>query len=133
MRILIVDDDYVSRTRLKTLFSPYGDCDAVPDGDIALKMLQKAHQERLPYRLITMDVDMPGMRGQEVVQAIRRWEEENDCSKPGIEAIILMITALKDPKDMISAFRQGCEAYLNKPIRPEALGKTMAELGFQPM
>ena len=78
MRVLVVDDDYVSRTKLKALLTSLGgDCDALPDGEMVIKMFEKAHEESVPYDLITMDVEMPGMSGQEVVQKIRESESSN--------------------------------------------------------
>jgi CheY-like chemotaxis protein len=125
MRILVVDDDYVSRTKLKALLSEHGDCDAVPSGEIALSMFHAAHAEQVPYDLVTMDVNMPVMRGQEVVAHIRAREKENPSAP---QAKILMITAVKGGQDVMSAFREGCEWYLVKPVTPENLSEALAKL-----
>ena len=126
MRILVVDDDYVSRTKLKALLSIHGDCDAVPNGELAMAMIEAAHAESVPYELITMDVNMPGMRGPEVVARIREWEKDNGGPTGG--ARILMITAVKGGKDVMSAFREGCEWYLVKPVTPENLAESLSKL-----
>ncbi len=131
MRILIVDDDYVSRTKLKALLAPCGDCDAVPDGALAVSMFEKAHQESVPYDLITMDIDMPGMSGQETVQKIRQWEHDQRAYRNGAgEARVLMVTVKKDPKAIVASFRDGCEWYLIKPVTPEKLRDAFPRLGF---
>ena len=45
MRILVVDDDYTCRIKLKTMFAKYGDTDAAPNGDIALMLFEEALDE----------------------------------------------------------------------------------------
>ncbi|MFH0881024.1 MAG: response regulator [Lentisphaerota bacterium] len=128
MRILIVDDDYVSRSKLKALLSKYGDCDVVPNGDLALEMFRCAHAEAIPYDLISMDVNMPGDKGQEVVRKIRNWEAEHRIPQTAIEVKILMVTVVNDPHDITLSFRQGCEGYLIKPITPEKLKEALAKI-----
>ncbi|MEI7892892.1 MAG: response regulator [Myxococcales bacterium] len=130
MRILIVDDDYVSRTQLKALLSSYGDCDAVPDGELALQMIRRAREESVPYELVTLDVEMPDMRGQEVLHRIRTWETENGI-KPREEAKVLMVSALKDGKSIVTSFKEGCEAYLKKPVTAAKLREVLAEAGIR--
>ena len=44
------------------------------------------------YDLITMDIDMPGMSGHEVLNKIREWEEANNVYKQGGDVKILMAT-----------------------------------------
>jgi two-component system chemotaxis response regulator CheY len=129
MRILIVDDDYISRTKLKALLRPYGDCDAIHNGALALEMFEQAWKDHAPYDLITMDVDMPDFRGQHIVQRIRDWEQDWQSYKQDKEARILMVSGLDDPQSIVGAFRTGCEAYVVKPIKREELEKTLASIG----
>lgn len=128
MRILVVDDDYVSRTKLKALLGPHGDVDAAPSGELAVRMFQAAYREKVPYQLVTMDVNMPDMKGQEVVAAMREWETSQAEMVADGGAKILMITAVKDGKDVMSAFREGCEWYLVKPVTPENLAEALGKL-----
>jgi two-component system chemotaxis response regulator CheY len=128
MRILVVDDDYVSRTKLKALLAVHGDVDAASSGDLAIRMFQAAHGENVPYDLVTMDVNMPDMRGQEVVAAMREYEKNEAADSSAGGAKILMITAVKGGKDVMSAFREGCEWYLVKPVTPENLAEAMGKL-----
>jgi len=134
MRILIVDDDYVTRAKLKAILAERGDCDAAPNGEVALSMVDEALNDSVPYDLITMDVDMPGMTGEEVVREIRdrEWNWAKRMSRPAQEAKILMVTVRNDSRTVIASFRQGCEGYLAKPITPEKLNHALAKLGFEP-
>ena len=127
MRILVVDDDYVSRTKLQALLAEYGACDAVANGEQAINMFQKAHEEAEPYNLITMDIEMPDMSGQQVVHEIRKWESDNKV-KFSKEAKILMITIKNDVKDIMSSFNEGCEWYLTKPVTPENLREALTKV-----
>jgi two-component system chemotaxis response regulator CheY len=132
MRILVVDDEYVSRTKLKVLLTKYGDCDAAPDGDIALRLLAKSYQEGMPYDLVTMDINMPGMSGQEVVRGIRELEDKQADTGRRIESKILMITASDDSKEIMSSFREGAEWYLVKPVTPDKVVEAMKKLDVTP-
>ena len=128
MRILIVDDDFVSRTKLEALLCAYGDCDVAEDGQQALDMFEQAHDQSAGYDLITMDIDMPGMSGHEVLSRIREWEETHEVYKQGQSARVLMSTSLQSRTDIMSSFREGCEGYLKKPVTPEKLEEALAAI-----
>jgi two-component system, chemotaxis family, chemotaxis protein CheY len=129
MRILIVDDDYVSRVKLKAILSVHGDCDAAPSGDLAIRLFQSSHREEIPYELITMDINLPDISGIRVVQEIRQWEQGNGIS-PGDGAKVIMVTVSDDPPDVMNAFREGCEHFLRKPVSPDNVGAALKSLGF---
>ncbi len=44
MRILVVDDDVVARTKMSALFSLYGKCDTAVNGLTGLKMFEDAQK-----------------------------------------------------------------------------------------
>ncbi|MBN1270081.1 MAG: response regulator [Kiritimatiellae bacterium] len=131
MRILVVDDEYVSRTKIKAILSAYGDCDVAPSGEIALDMFKKAHEESLPYGIITLDIKMPGMDGQQTLMAIRNWEKERECFKTKTEAKVLMVTILNDRDSVMASFRENCDGYLIKPVTPDNAGRELAKLGIR--
>ncbi len=128
MRILIVDDDFVSRAKLEALLCDYGDCEVAEDGHQALDMFEQAHDQSAGYDLITMDIDMPGMSGHEVLSKIREWEEAHHVFKQSQTAKVLMSTSLQSRTDIVSAFRRGCEGYLKKPVTPEKLAEALATI-----
>ncbi|MFP4052524.1 MAG: response regulator [Phycisphaerae bacterium] len=128
MRILVVDDEYVSRTKLKALLSGHGDVDAVPDGETALRMFDRARQESVPYALVTMDVNMPDMNGQEVVRRMREIEQGGDSSVS--EAKILMVTVTSNSRDIMSSFREGAEWYIVKPVTPEKISEALEKIAL---
>jgi two-component system, chemotaxis family, chemotaxis protein CheY len=123
MRILIVDDDYISRSQLKALLAPYGDCDSAPCGRIGLDLFEAALKEEAPYEFITLDIDMPEMSGHDVITRIREHERLEHTA----EAKILMISGLKDHGNVVSSFREGCEGYLIKPVTPAGITDSLAK------
>lgn len=132
MRILVVDDEEISRAKLETLLAKYGACDAVDNGAAAIEMFIKAHDAGAPYELVTMDIDMPGMKGLEVVRRIREWEQTKKPEGAGENAKILMVTVMDDMKSISSAFWEGCEAYMTKPISPDKIKSKLEELYIYP-
>ncbi len=130
MRILTVDDNYVNRVQIKTLLSEYGDVDAVPNGDIAFDIFVAAHNDGVPYSLITMDIDLGGTDGREIVAKIRDWEAKMEVFKQDQEAKILMVTVKDSGDDVFSSFNKGCEGYLIKPVTPESLKEQLIKIGL---
>ena len=133
MRILIVDDNYTSRSQIKAVFGQYGDCDCAPDGDIALSLFVAAHQEKIPYDIITMDIDMPDVKGDQIVQKIRQWEKSNQIYQNSYskEASIIMVTALSMKDNILSSFKSGCEAYIVKPITKVKVEAILEDIKMQ--
>src|ERR1700761_291189 len=65
-RILVVDDDPVMVRVLARILAPMGEILFATDGESALRMVR----ERQPDAVL-LDVEMPGMSGFEVCQAIK--------------------------------------------------------------
>lgn len=122
MRILVVDDEFVTLSKLKKILMFYGECDVAANGKNALEMFSKAYNDSNPYDLVTMDIDMPDLRGQDVVQAIRDFELNHEIEK---ETKILMVSGMYDQRNIDSSFEVGCEHFLKKPFSKEELLKTL--------
>lgn len=130
MRILIVDDDYVTRSKLKALLAVYGDCDVAPNGRIALEMFECAHAESFPYQLITLDVELGDCKGDEVLGQIRAWEAEHRGVDADREASVLMVTVVDDPREVMKSYKKGCEDYLVKPFNAASLYRALSGIGI---
>lgn len=120
MKILIAEDDMVSRKFLKKFLSEYGDCDIVVDGLEAIDAYMISMREGRPYDLICLDIMMPKVDGVKVLKSIRDLETQKKID-PHDRTKIVMITALEDAKFVQKAFDSGCEAYASKPIDTEKL------------
>ncbi len=116
MKILIVDDQYQNRKLLKDILKHYGECDLVSNGEEAVDLFSGQLQEEEPYDLVFLDIMMPGMDGLTALKYMR--EEEEEAGVPGAtEAVIVMVTALNSPQQVIYAYFTGrCTDYMHKPI-----------------
>lgn len=115
MRTLIVEDDFTSRILLQTILSPYGECHVATNGEEAVKAVTDSLSQNEPYDLICLDIMMPGMDGQAALEKIRKIENELGI-ETGKGAKVIMTTALKDKKNVMTAFYEYCDAYMIKPI-----------------
>jgi len=130
MRILIAEDDSTSAQYMSGLLTRFGECTVVEDGELALAAYHAARAEGRPYEFICLDIMMPRMNGQEVLEEIRRGEAEAGVAS-GSGVKIVMTTALGDVRSVMSAYKGGATAYITKPILTERLFETMCSLGFE--
>ena len=130
MRILVVEDDFISRKVLRKMLAPFGESDFALNGVEALQAHKMAIREKQPYELICLDIMMPGMDGQQALKGIREHEKEIGV-QPADEVKIIMTTALDAPRDVVEAYyRGGCTSYLIKPIDKIKLHDLISELGM---
>jgi two-component system, chemotaxis family, chemotaxis protein CheY len=128
MKILIVDDELVSRSKMKKILSGFGTCDAFQTGSEAKLAFAKALTEHDPYRLVTLDIAMPGKDGMEVLFELR--ELETSRNPDGENTKIIMVTANTDKDTIITCLQAGCDDYVIKPFNMEIMGKKLVSLGF---
>ena len=129
MKILIAEDDYISRKFLFKFLSRYGECDLVVDGLEALDAFMMAHKEEKPYDLLCIDIMMPKVDGIKVLKTIREIEKEKEVL-PENRAKVIMTTALAETEYVNNAFDIGCEGYAVKPIDTSKLIEVIEKLGL---
>jgi len=124
MRILIAEDDLVSRNILTALLTHFGhDVVAAVDGQQALEAMQQPDSPRLAI----MDWVMPRMDGVDVCRHIRKITNANP-------PYIILLTGKDDEKSIVEGLDAGANDYLTKPYRNEELrarvgvGQRMLEL-----
>lgn len=128
-KILIVEDDLVSRKFLSKFLSNYGECDLVVDGLEAIDAYLMAIQEQVPYDLICLDIMMPKVDGVKVLKAIRNIETQNGIEEEN-RAKIIMTTALGETDIVKSAFEGGCDAYASKPLDTVKFKEVLEKIGI---
>jgi two-component system, cell cycle response regulator len=112
MKILVAEDDPVSRALLKSLLTKWGyEVITSSDGDSAWQLLQE--QEDL--RLVILDWMMPGKDGIEICRLIRQKQKESHY----IYTIIL--TARDDKVDALAGLEAGADDYITKPFNQQEL------------
>ena len=106
-RILIVDDDLDLFELIKEYLTGEGfSIDAVQSGVDGVERAQTGD-----YRLVVLDVMLPGIDGFEVLRRIR--------ARSTIP--ILMLTARGEDTDRIMGLESGADDYLSKPFNPREL------------
>jgi len=111
MKILIAEDDDVSRLALETLLTGWGyEVVTAEEGTQAAKLLLK---EDAP-RLAILDWMMPGLDGAEVCRVVRRPDRTD-------YAYLILLTAKSQKQDMLNGLDAGADDYLSKPFDPQEL------------
>jgi two-component system chemotaxis response regulator CheY len=129
MKTLVVEDDFASRVLLQERLKSYGPVHIAVNGKEAIAAVRQALATQEPYDLICLDIMMPEMNGQEALRHIR--DLEATAGKPPAEgAKIVMTTALRDVKNVSTAYSSLCDGYLAKPIEKDRLYAELRKLGL---
>lgn len=129
MKILLAEDDYVTRKAMDSFLSKYGDCDVTVDGMEAVDAFMLALEEDDPYDLVCLDIMMPVMDGYQALMGIRNLEKEREIPKEK-QVKVIMTTALNDEKNVKMAFELGCTIYSGKPIDQARFEQALKKLGL---
>lgn len=129
LNILVAEDDPVSRLFMQHHLASYGQVWLAGDGRHAVELVAQALGQGQPFDLICLDILMPQMDGKEALTAIRGLEEEHGLPL-GHGAKVIMTTAMRDVENILGSFGRYCDAYLVKPLDPQALVEQMTKLGL---
>ena len=119
--VLIIDDNDTNRRILEAMVRQWRIVPTTVDGGAAaLVALQEADERGAPFRLVLLDVQMPGMDGFEVAERIRR--------RPQLTAaMILMLTSVDRLGDAARCRELGISSYLVKPLNQHELLSSMRQ------
>ena len=129
MKILVVDDDSVSRKVLLKALETFGQCEEAEDGREATAAFKQAWDESSPFDLLMLDLSMPDMDGKEVIQQIRGLEKDMKVPNQG-QTKIVMVTSHSEEDTVLACLRAGCNDFIVKPVDREVLFEKLAKLGF---
>jgi len=129
MKILVVDDEMVSREKMKMIMGHFGQCEAVENGADAVEKFVGAWGGWSPYDLISLDVQMPEMDGVEVLNRIRGMEREKNVPESK-RVKIMMVTARSDKDTIMNSIQAGCNDYVVKPFDKTIVAKKLIKMGF---
>ena len=118
IRVLAVDDNKTNRVILSKMLEGFG-CrhETSENGMEAIQALKTAASND-PFKLLLLDMQMPGMDGEQTIAEIK--------SSPEISNIaIIVLTSLGRRGDALHLRDIGCNAYLVKPVRQSLLLDTI--------
>ncbi|MCF6238672.1 MAG: response regulator [Candidatus Marinimicrobia bacterium] len=130
MRFLLIEDQKDVRKLMQAFLSEFGSCDMAVDGIEGLASVLRSMEEETPYDAIFLDIMMPKLEGQQVLQKIRALEDAQKITAPK-NVKIIMASALGDSENVMEAFKSQADAYLVKPILRDKLISTMKKAGLQ--
>lgn len=110
--VLVIEDDEASAYYLEEIITDIGI--PVLTAFTAAEAIQMMEENKIS--LIFMDIRLPDIDGYELTRQLRR---------KGVTIPIIAQTAFVLPDDEDKALECGCNAYLPKPLRKEALWETL--------
>lgn len=111
MKILIADDDPVSRRLLEASLEKWGyDARAVVDGTAAWDAMQETH----PPQLLILDWLMPHIDGLELCRRARNIKSLQT-------SYIILLTSRATKSDIVKGLESGADDYITKPFDPGEL------------
>ena len=127
MKILLAEDDFVTRKFMVNFLSKYGECDVTVDGMEAVDAFMMALEDEEPYDLVCLDIMMPVMDGYQALVAIRKLEKDKNI--PEEKAVkVIRTTALNEERNVKMAFELGCTIYSGKPINQDRFEQALKKL-----
>lgn len=129
MKILILDDEAISRKILFKKMEPFGECVAVDDPKKALSEIKHAAEKNTPFDLVTLDVSMPGIDGRQVLQQLRKNEQLQKIPKAD-RVKVIMVTSRMNTATIKACISLGCNGYLSKPVSTRQILENLEKMGF---
>ncbi len=115
VKIAIVDDDFVMRQLMKTVFKSLDwQLDLYENGKVFIDAL-----EGKEYDLIFLDLMMPVLDGFGVLEVL---------NKKNIKTPIIIFSALSQKETVLKAVKYGVRSYMTKPFKPDAIKRKTAEI-----
>jgi two-component system chemotaxis response regulator CheY len=129
MKILIAEDDFVSRKLVNTLLAPLGEVDVAANGNEAIMAVKMAFKNNQPYDFICLDILMPEVDGIMVLKKIRQLEAQKGLN-PETRSKIIMTSAVSDKSYVLASAQADCDGFLVKPIKKDRLFDEIRKHGF---
>jgi PAS domain S-box-containing protein len=120
-RLLVVEDNEINRTVARLLFEGWGA--VVEEAEDGLAGVHRVRDAALPYDVVLMDIQLPGLNGLDATAAIRALPDPARASLP---IIALTANAFRADRDRYLA--AGMNACLAKPFEEEEVYQTLVQL-----
>ena len=112
MKILVADDDSVSRHLMQRTLQKFGyEVVLAENGRVAAEILSRSDGPRLAL----IDWMMPELDGPELCREVRRFHQE------GKYIYIVLLTSKQSSEDIVAGLEAGADDYITKPCQPAEL------------
>ncbi len=112
MKILVADDDSVSRYLVQRTLQKFGyEVILAENGRVAADILSRSDGPRLAL----IDWMMPELDGPELCREVRRFDQE------GKYIYIVLLTSKQTSEDIVAGLEAGADDYITKPCQPSEL------------
>ena len=112
IQVMLVDDQEMIRTGLRTIIDAHPDLQVVAETGDALAALRLL--ETTPVDVVLMDIRMPGIDGVEGTRRIRR-------THPPEKIRVLVLTTFDQDENVLAAVRAGADGFFSKGASPAEL------------
>lgn len=116
MKVLLVDDEPLARSRMRRLLQAHADLQLVgeaEDGEQALVMCRSLQPD-----LVLLDIEMPTLSGLDVARSL---------SELAVPPALVFVTA--HPQHALDALQVAAAGYLVKPVEADALAEVLQRIG----
>jgi DNA-binding NarL/FixJ family response regulator len=111
LRVLIADDDALTRSALRTIFDAHDDIELVAEASDGLEAIEAAG--RLLPDVVLLDIRMPNLDGLEAARQI--------IASASNRARVIMLTTFDLDEYVYDALKAGATGFLRKDAPPERL------------
>lgn len=99
-----------------------GEIIVLDDGAKAVAYFEDTSQP-IPV-LILLDLNLPHIPGLEVLKRVRENKRTQECP-------VIVMTISSAQKDIVESYQFGVNGYMSKPIEPDRLRVTLAQVGLR--
>lgn len=123
-RMLVVEDNIVNQQVIRGILKKKHIHTSIAGNGIeALKILENTTES---FDIILMDLEMPEMDGLEATKRIRAGQLRNNNQPQYIPIVAVTAQAMRGDRERCRA--AGMNGYLSKPVNPELLYNTLADI-----
>ncbi|MEZ6038377.1 MAG: response regulator [Planctomycetota bacterium] len=126
MRMLVIDDQMTTRMLLRCMLETYGEVVEAKAGAEGVEMFGAALTAGAPFQMVCVDLGLPDIDGNQVLEQLRAAEVQHRASAP---ATIVVVSGNDTDEARSDALERSADAYLTKPVSYESMFALLARVG----
>ena len=123
IKVLIVDDHFLPRQIVADVMRKHKvrNVAFASDGIEARDTIIDAYERKMPFDVVFLDWNMPGLTGIDILKHFR--------SHPAFaRTAFIMLTAETSQADVLDAVKSGATAYIAKPVSKDTISKKFLDV-----